>query len=119
MNFDTKKRLFRLLLERKKGRKFFLFLSSFCENAESLGAVEKLSHRSTLRHREFFCLCGMMSNRIHFVVRRIANTTKKNEKKKRTGCGATNACVSLKKESGVIRSDIFSRESFADLSSLL
>lgn len=26
------------------------------------------------------------------------------------GCGATNACVSLKKESGVIRSDIFSRE---------
>ena len=47
MNFDTKKRLFRLLLERKKGRKFFLFLSSFCENAESLGAVEKLSHRST------------------------------------------------------------------------
>jgi hypothetical protein len=31
------------------------------------------------------------------------------KKKKRTGCGATNACVSLKKESGVIRSDIFSR----------
>lgn len=42
------------------------------------------------------------------------------KKKKRTGCGATNACVSLKKESGVIRSDIFSRSStLADLSSLL
>ena len=41
-------------------------------------------------------------------------------RKKRTGCGATNACVSLKKESGVIRSDIFSRSStLADLSSLL
>ena len=42
MNFDIKKRLG--LLEHKKGRKFFLF---FCEKAESLGAVEKLSQRST------------------------------------------------------------------------
>lgn len=43
MNFDTKKRLG--LLEHKKGRKFFLFF--FFEKAESLGAVEKLSQRST------------------------------------------------------------------------
>jgi len=41
------------------------------------------------------------------VVRRREDDEKK--KKRTTGCGATNACVSLKKESGVIRSDIFSR----------
>ena len=44
MNFDTKKRLG--LLEHKKGRKFFLFFF-FREKAESLGAVEKPSQRST------------------------------------------------------------------------
>jgi hypothetical protein len=44
MNFDIKKRLG--LLEHKKGRKFFLFFF-FREKAESLGAVEKPSQRST------------------------------------------------------------------------
>jgi len=47
----------------------------------------------------------MRKHVIHFVLRREDEV----KKKKRTGCGATNACVSLKKESGVIRSDIVSR----------
>ena len=44
MNFDTKKRL-GFCLNTKKGEIFFSFFSS--EKAESLGAVEKLSQRST------------------------------------------------------------------------
>ncbi len=44
MNFDTKKRL-GFCLNTKKGENFFSFFSS--EKAESLGAVEKLSQRST------------------------------------------------------------------------
>ena len=44
MNFDTKKRL-GFCLNTKKGENFFSFFSS--EKAESPGAVEKLSQRST------------------------------------------------------------------------
>ena len=53
MNFDIKKRL-----AKKKGENFFSFFSSSCEKAESLGAVEKLSRRSTPTEK-FFCVCGM------------------------------------------------------------
>ena len=64
MNFDasvhhkSKKRLLDLLLHKKKGENFFSFFSSLCEKAESLGAVEKLSRRSTPTEK-FFCVCGM------------------------------------------------------------
>jgi hypothetical protein len=59
MNFDTsKKRLLGFAFaQKKKGENFFSFFSSFlCEKAESLGAVEKLSQRSTLRLTKVF-LC--------------------------------------------------------------
>ena len=51
MNFDTKKRL-GFCLNTKKGENFFSFFSS--EKAESLGAVEKLSQRSTPTDKSFF-----------------------------------------------------------------
>ena len=55
MNFDvSKKRLLGFCLHKKKGENFFSFFSSLCEKAESLGAVEKLSQRSTLTDKSFF-----------------------------------------------------------------
>ena len=56
MNFDvSKKRLLGFCLHTQKREKiFFSFFSSSCEKAESLGAVEKLSHRSTPTDKSFF-----------------------------------------------------------------
>ena len=50
MNFDVSKKR----LGQKKGEHFFSFFSSSCEKAESLGAVEKLSRRSTPTDKSFF-----------------------------------------------------------------
>jgi len=54
MNFDVSKKRLGLLEHNKQGEHFFSFFSSFCEKAESLGAVEKLSQRSTPTDKSFF-----------------------------------------------------------------